>query len=44
MEEWPEPTYDLTKSFEVNGSKATNRETNKEAIDELQVSNDNDLE
>ena len=37
MEKWPDLTYDLTESLELNGGKARHRETNKEVTDKIQV-------
>lgn len=44
IEKWPDLTYSLTESFELNGGKARNRETNKEVTDKIQVSNGDNLQ
>lgn len=44
MEKQPDLTYNLTESFELNGSKARNSEANKEVTGKIQVSNGDDLE
>ena len=44
MEKWPDLTYNLTESFELNEGKARNREANKEVTKKIRVSNGDDLE
>lgn len=44
MEKWPDLTYNLSESFELNRGKVRHKEAKKEVTDKIQVSKGDGLE